>query len=395
MNNEGPSKIRLEISVVPGGSQHVMLVSPTVSPEELTLQIRRKIRAKGKAPSSACFFSDDGQLITDFRSCGEKIIFSPTGTAPTPAKNSGKKKTLRERFRQLKGLVEPIWSLEKLPNVTDDAQILAVLKLFPCPDETPHRPSHIWWTPQFRNEHSFLVPPVLRNDLARLISASRDETFVIECRRGVFVLHFDFDIVTETEEDVTEFWNRKRTALLGLLTTEERGAFFVSGFSGPWRGQHKIGIHLYCPNVLVAEKGLQTRIVQLMESLRQLGDPQLPYNCVDSMSGGGLRSLGSSRRVTCSKCRKFKKTDPNCNYCFGQGLEPARVHQIIETFNVGEETCSLFPRADPEQRHRHHLGLDNDEELERLLLSGESADVRAFVPSINFDLVAKRILTHE
>ena len=226
------------------------------------------------------------------------------------------------------------------PEAADDSldDVVAFLRrnAIVCPPG--QRPSHIWWTPKFRPEDRFIVHPMLRAKLAVLNARSSGDSFLVEVRRSVFCLHFDFDCVVDTPsyDSIQKFWvHHLKELILPILSDREKSGLVVTGHAGPWSKGYKYGIHVYCKHVLCDEEMLANRTREIKM--------QMPEGYVDDLAGGGLRAFGSKKNATCKQCRKQKlsKPDPKCRLCYGEGILPRRTHEMVE--NDSNLIASIFP----------------------------------------------------
>ena len=137
---------------------------------------------------------------------------------------------------------------------------------------------------------------------------------------------------------------------------KELDGLVVTVSYGPWRGQMKIGFHVYCTNVLVDEAGLRART----DELRAIFPGSL-----DVLTGGGMRAFGSKANACCKECRKHKKVNPKCSLCFGRGKLPERQHVLIEKAHQ-DLVASIYP----ELKSSLHRGSDFD--LDSISNAGQS-----------------------
>ncbi len=252
-----------------------------------------------------------------------------------------------------------------LENGSDPRSFLKKVGRRPEGDE---KPSHIWWTPQFRPEDSYVVPGALRNALA-VVNWVCPSSNVVEMRSAAasFRLHFDIDVSCKEPqfESIEAFWGCALLDFRAVLSDKEFGCLFVSGAAGPWRGRFKYGLHLTCADVLVTEDQFHSRIDNFRSDLaaRQCGWAHGGAwdDIVDSMTSVGIRCLGSDRVVACDSCRKAGSVArPDCDWCFGKGMEPVRRHKILYPKNSEQNVgaFSIFPPFYGSPLTRAFLGLE-------------------------------------
>ncbi len=213
------------------------------------------------------------------------------------------------------------------------------------------RYSHVWWTPQFRDEDSVRIPVNLRNALA-VANSVFDGSHLLERREGRFRMHFDVDVVVDEPhfDSLRQFFEAAMVDFEAVLTAEERSSLNVSGSAGPFRGRFKYGLHLTCANVLVDEAQFVDRTVRFRSDLMNRNcttwcGADADWNAiVDSMDCKMRRCFNSDRVVCCNQCRKKNVVnDKSCQWCFGVGTEPPRRHELLLVGPTGVEGCSMFP----------------------------------------------------
>lgn len=208
------------------------------------------------------------------------------------------------------------------------------------------RPTHVWWTPQFQSAHNFYVRPEFRSALVQLNACCADSQLV-EMRVAPFQMHLDLDVCVDDRthvlygKSINQFWQLCLDDVCRAMGIHRVVA--VTGCAGELRQAWKLGLHVYGHTLCASEEQWVEEVRKFRSTLRDLNPTWahgLDYEAmVDEMTGGGMRLLGSSRVVTCKKCRKSKKVNPLCTVCFGLGMEPARKHALLfGTIN----DCSIY-----------------------------------------------------
>lgn len=211
------------------------------------------------------------------------------------------------------------------------------------------RPSHIWWTPQFNvRDRYWIAPGALRLGVAQL-NPLLARSQLVEMRQAPYRMHLDIDVCLDAghelyEKPIEDFLERSIGHIRIALGDRHR-VLAVTGIAGMLRGRWKHGLHVYCDAVMPTEQAWIEEVRRFRDELRKLdtsgwaGAVPFEDKIVDEMTGGGFRLLGSPHIMTCKQCRKRKVVDPKCTWCFGQGMEPERIHRLL----IGSASdCSIY-----------------------------------------------------
>ena len=186
-------RIRITVWTKTGNRRFPLLVSATASAEEVIQRARQKVKQRSAGWS---LFDSSGLCAACFRP-GEEYFFGETPPIPAPSPHEK--------------IVLDCPELIRAEKSGFGTSILSWLEMNAIQCPKGHAPSHVWLTPEFRPCHAFIVAPALRTRLAAL-NADADTSFLIEMRRGICNLHFDFDIMLDChDEPVFEsakgYWN--------------------------------------------------------------------------------------------------------------------------------------------------------------------------------------------